>query len=325
MYPARRPPAEPADIVLSTEADRSAWVSLDVMSTMRAALPSLRPSERRIAKYILADPASAIDLTITELAERCDTSIASVARLCQSLGIAGYSDFRLALASSIGRQEVALDRFGVTEGDILTTDDAATVVAKLAFHEARAIEATAASLDLEVLDRLAAAIAKAPRIDIYGSASSSLSAADLQQKLHRIGLVSYNWSDIHLALTSAAVLTEGCVAIGFSHSGLTVETAEALATASAAGATTALVTNFPGSPIAGSVDHLLITNASETRYRPGAMSGRIAQLAVIDFLFVRVAQRVSNHAVRALEATFNVVQAHRLDYRTKRSRNPSTG
>lgn len=294
----------------------------DVIDAMRNAMPSLRPSERRIATFILSDPASAVDLTITELAERCDTSIASVARLCQSVGFGGYSDFRIGLASSLGRQKVALDRFGVAEADIRVSDAAAEVVAKLAFHEARAIEATAESLDLDALDQLAVAISAAPRIDIYGSASSSLSGADLQQKLHRIGLISYCWSDVHLALTSAAVLTEGSVAIGFSHSGLTVETAEALAAAKSAGATTALVTNFPDSPIARGVDHLLVTNATETRFRPGAMSGRIAQLAVVDFLFVRVAQMVSQRAVRPLEATFNAVQAHRLDYRKKRRREP---
>lgn len=291
------------------------------MRDLRASLPSLRPSERRVADLVLADPVAAVDLTITELAERCDTSVASVVRFCRTLGYSGYSDFRLTLASSVGREQVSLGRFGVSDSDISATDDAESVVAKLAFHEAHDIETTAAGLDLAVLDAVASAIVTAPRTDIYGSASSGLTAADLQQKLHRIGLISYHWTDVHLALTSAAVLTPGCVAIGFSHSGRTIETADGLASARERGATTVLVTNFPGSPVAQQVDYVLATSATETRYRPGAMSGRIAQLAVVDFLFVRIAQQMSGRATEPLELTFDAVQTHRLkNAKAKRSR-----
>lgn len=291
----------------------------DLMRDLRASLPALRPSERRIAEYVAADPTAAVDLTITELAQRCDTSVASVVRFCRSLGYSGYSDFRLALASSVGREQLSLSNFGVSDSDISANDDAAAVVAKIAYHEARAIEATANGIDLATLDTVADLMVAARRIDIYGVASSAIAAADLQQKLHRIGLVSYAWSDVHLALTSAAVLDQDCVAIGFSHSGLTLEVADSLAAARGRGASTVLVTNFPGSPIAAEAEHVLTTSATETRYRPGAMSGRITQLAVIDFLFVLIAQRLSDRAAEPLQLTYDAVQAHRLRYGRRRS------
>lgn len=289
-------------------------MSDDVMQELRAAVPALRPSERRVAELVLQDPARVVSLSITDLAELCDTSVASVVRFCRSMGYTGYAEFRRELASSVGREQVSLGRFGVSDSDIAADDDASAVIAKIAFHEARAIEATAAAIDATVLDAIADAIVKAPRVDIYGVASSGIAAVDLQQKLHRIGMVAFAWSDVHLALTSAAVLTPGCVAIGFSHSGLTVEVADSLAAARDSGATTALVTNFPSSPIAQDVDHVLTTSASETRYRPGAMSGRITQLAVIDFLFVRIAQQLSGRAAEPLQLTYDAVQTHRLNY-----------
>lgn len=295
-------------------------MSDDVMRDLRAALPALRPSERRVAEFVLSDPGKAVSLSITDLAERCQTSVASVVRCCRSLGFSGYAEFRRELASSVGREQVTLGRFGVSDSDISADDDVQSVVAKIAFHEARAIEATASALDLESLDAVAEAIVAAPRIDIYGVASSGLAALDLQQKLHRIGMVSFAWTDVHLALTSAAVLTPGCVAIGFSHSGLTVEVADGLAAARARGATTVLVTNFPASPIAAEADHVLATSATETLYRPGAMSGRVTQLAVIDFLFVRIAQRLSGRTAEPLQLTYDAVQAHRLTYRHRGSR-----
>jgi DNA-binding MurR/RpiR family transcriptional regulator len=44
------------------------------------------------------------------------------------------------------------------------------------------------------------------------------------------------------------------------------------------------------------------------------MSGRITQLAVIDFLFVRIAQRFSERAAGPLQLTYDAVQTHRLNY-----------
>ncbi len=72
------------------------------------------------------------------------------------------------------------------------------------------------------------------------------------------------------------------------------------------------VTNFPASLIAEQADHVLVTSASETRYRPGAMSSRIAQLAVVDFLFVRLVQRLHGRTLPPLQLTYDAVQTHRL-------------
>lgn len=290
----------------------------DLMGQLRQSLPSLRPSERRVAEFVFADPSSVIELTVTALAARSSTSAATVVRFCRAAGYAGYGEFRIELAASIGREQVSLDRFGVSDSDISSSDSARDTVAKIAYHEARAIESTAEAIDLVTLDTVADAVVAAPRTDLYGVASSGLSASDFQQKLHRIGLVSYCWSDIHLALTSASVLTPGCVAIGFSHSGLTMETADALTAARRVGAITVAITNFPDSPLAHSVDYVLTTSTRETRYRPGAMSSRIAQLAVIDFLFVRIAQQTYAHMTPSLQLTYDAVQAHRLNYGRRR-------
>jgi DNA-binding MurR/RpiR family transcriptional regulator len=287
-------------------------VSLDVLARISQAEPSLRPSERRVARAILADPASIIDLSISELAERCATSVTTVVRFCQAVGSTGYSELRIELASTWGREESSLERFGVSDAEIEPDDDARDVLAKIAYHEAHAIESTAASIDVDTLDTVATAILEADRIEVFGVASSGLAALDFQQKLHRIGLVAFAHSDVHLALTSAALLTGRSVSIGFSHSGLTNEVADTLTVARKAGATTVAVTNFVNSPITQHADHVLLTSARETRYRPGAMSSRIAQLAVVDFLFVRIVQSRYGSVLPSLQLTYDAVQAHRL-------------
>ena len=147
------------------------------------------------------------------------------------------------------------------------------------------------------------------RVDIYGIGASALVGSDLHQKLHRIGMVSFAWSDPHLALTAAAVLTPGDVAVGISHTGTTIDTVDALRVARARGATTIAITNFEGSPLVAEADLTLLTAARETTFRSGAMSSRIAQLALIDCLFAGVAQRSYAQAIAALEDTYAVVRS----------------
>jgi DNA-binding MurR/RpiR family transcriptional regulator len=290
----------------------------DVLSTVRQTLPRLSSSEARVAQAIIADPSIVVDLTITDLARRCGTSLSTVARFCQTLGYTGYREFRMEVASAISREAAERGRFGLADSDISPDDSAAEVVAKIAFHEVLAIEQTAQELDVEVLDRVVDAIVAAGHVDLYGFGASGLTAQDLQQKLSRIGISASCSVDVHLALVSAALRTAGDVAIGVSHSGLTTETIQALTVARDAGATTVALTNSPDSPITEVADAVLTTQARESTYRMGAMSSRIAQLALVDFLFVRVAQRRHEEVAAPLRRTFEVTATHKVDGRRRR-------
>ena len=66
----------------------------------------------------------------------------------------------------------------------------------------------------------------------------------------------------------------------------------------------------------------LTTAARETTFRSGAMASRIAQLTVIDCLFIGVAQHHVDTAKTALEATYEAVSGHRLGARPDGRRRP---
>lgn len=291
----------------------------DTSVRIRALLPSLAPAERRVADRVLGDPASVAASTITALAQDCGTSETTVIRFCRAVGFTGYPALRLALAAEGGRQGLGDDDDSRDlAGDIVADDDLDKVVAKIAFADARAVEETAHQLDLRELHAVIEALVPAPRVDVYGVGASGFVALDLQQKLHRIGRVSFAWPDPHMALTSAALLTAGDVAVAISHSGATQDTVDALATARRSGATTVAVTNFPRSPLAALADHVLTTAARETTFRSGATASRLAQLTVIDCVFVGVAQRTYETSQRALELTHAAVRDRRIDRRGNR-------
>ncbi|MFD4644164.1 MurR/RpiR family transcriptional regulator [Lentzea sp. NPDC058436] len=287
---------------------------------IRSLLPGLARAEQRVAKVVLENPGTVAHRSITEVAEQAGTSETTVTRFCKAIGVGGYPELRIALAADTARSQARANHD--MGGDIGPGDDLKQVVGKVAFADARAVEETAEQLDVESLDKVVQAVAGARRVDVYGFGASAFVAFDLQQKLHRIGLTCFAWNDTHIALTSAAVLTEADVAVGISHTGSTAETVEALRVARETGATTVALTNFPRSPITEVSDHVLTTAARETTFRSGAMASRIAQLTVIDCLFIGVAQHHVDTAKTALEATYEAVSGHRLGARPDGRRRP---
>ncbi|GAB3494204.1 MurR/RpiR family transcriptional regulator [Flexivirga lutea] len=280
----------------------------DVLVRMRSALPQLQPAEHRVADVVLRDPAGAAHLSITELAQRADTSVATVARFSHSVGFGGYPQLRLALAGAAARESALGATTREPPADLNEAHTTEDIVAGIVHHEVRALQETAEHLDLAALDAAVAAVAQAARVEIFGVQASGLVATDLQYKLIRAGRVAFCWTEFHAAMTSAVLLGEGDVAIGISHSGSTQDVVETLAAAQHSGATTIAITNYSGSPIVKYADIVLTTAARETAFRSGALASRTAQLAVVDFLFVGVARTSLEATTEALSRTHEAVR-----------------
>lgn len=276
---------------------------MSIQSTIESVSGSLSPSLARIASAIRANPSIVLDSTINELAEHCDTSVASVVRFCRSIGLSGYAQLRMQLATEIGKER---QQFGgaISVGtDIGESDSLAEIAAKIASLEILAIEESLSSLDIAALDQAVTLIDTAERILLYGLGASQFIAADLGHKLLRIGRPAFVLDDPHEARSSAALPIPGTVAIGFSHRGETTETIDFLQIAKQSGAPTIGLTNAADSRFARTADCVLLTVTREPAFRAGATVSRIAQLAVVDCVFTGVAQRRYGDTVEALRRT----------------------
>lgn len=282
----------------------------DPIAALRIDPSGLSAAETRLVDRISHDPTIVVDLTITELASLCETSPATVARFAQRLGFSGYRQFRLELAQALSREQATREQFGLDDDDVLAEDSAESVAAKIAYQEMRAINLTAHSLQPKAIDDVATLINQARRTDIFAIGASALAALDLQLKMTRIGLDAWHAADLHMSLLQATQRGPGDVAIGISHSGTTAEVIEPLQIARDAGATTVVITNVPDSPITHHADRLLITKARESPFRIGAMSSRIAQLAVIDIVFTRIVQARGDAARDVLRRTREAIERH---------------
>jgi DNA-binding MurR/RpiR family transcriptional regulator len=283
----------------------------DLLVTLRGIKTNLVPSKRRVAELIVRDPAGAARLTISDIASAAQTSETTVLRLCRELGLRGYRELRVALAAEAGREHERARSRGVG-ADIDRGDDLDAIIDTITYNDEQAIADTARTIDRAALAEAVRLTATSRRVDIVGVGASAVIALDLQQKLHRIGLVCFTWHDAHAALTAAAILGPDDVMIAVSHSGATIDTIDVVREAARHRVRTIALTGARHSPLAVAADVALVTADRETTFRSGATASRIAALSVVDVLFVAVAQLRYDQAVAALDATRRAVADRRL-------------
>ena len=265
----------------------------------------------RIAEVVSEHPAAPVELTITELAERAGTSPATVTRFCRALGFDGYTQFRVGVASEIGRGGADESWQADIGQEFGAEDEAGKVLQTLLALHIDNLESTASHLDLDVVLRVADAIAASRHVDIYGVGGSGVIAREFQARMYRIGVNAHSWSDVHEGLTSAVMQDGSSVAIGISSTGRTEETVQMLSQARSAGAFTVAITHDTDSWLAGLADVSLATAEPTPYLRPDDLSVKHSQLLVLDLLYLLVAQQTFGVATTHLAASAMAVSGHR--------------
>jgi len=279
---------------------------LGIQSTIEASAGKFTPAMERVAAVIREQPKIVLEQTISELAATCGTSVASIVRFCRTLGLTGYSQLRMSLATELGKEAAQFGSDLMLGAEIAQSDTLQEMASKVASLEILAIDETVSGLDYGALERVVAAVDRADRILLFGIGASQFVAQDLHHKLFRIGRNAFLLADPHEAWTAALLSPPGTVALAFSHSGTTADTVRYIEIARQSGALTVALTGSPDSPLAKAADEQLVSRARESRLRAGAMVSRIAQLAIVDCLFLGVASQRYEQTVDALRRTRDV-------------------
>ncbi|MFF0791881.1 MurR/RpiR family transcriptional regulator [Streptomyces spiralis] len=281
-----------------------------IVGRIRALLPDLPEAQRTTAALILDDPAAAARMTILDLADACKVSTGSITRFCRTLALPGYSALRLALASDTGRSEQETWQANIGR-DISEKDDIRLVASAISAGVRHAVGATLAAIDLDAVEQAASAIARAPRVEICGAGGSGSMGAEFQQRVYRIGVPAWSWSDTQVALTGAALLGPDDVLLALSHSGRTREVTDLAAEAASRGATTVAVVGDLDSPLARRVDLVLATTVPDDGPGHHTVLSRHAQMAVLDLLYIAIAQRTYDQSTEAMAATSEAVRPYK--------------
>jgi RpiR family transcriptional regulator, repressor of rpiB and als operon len=276
-----------------------------VGAQIRMRLPSLTPLEGKVATDILARKDIDEATPLRTVAEGSGVSEAMVVKVAKKLGFAGFRDFRQGLIDYYNSDTAAL------HSEISPQDTAGQIVQKVFRTAMQALEETFAILDLEAFERAADYLHRARQRDFYGLGGSAQIARDVSHKFLRIGIRTSVFDDAHMMVMSAALLGPDDIAIAFSHSGSTTAVIEAVELARRNGARTIAVTNYADSPLAKIVDVVLCSTAQNNPLLGENATARIAQLNLLDALFVAVAQRDRAAADQNLARTMRAVQAKR--------------
>jgi RpiR family carbohydrate utilization transcriptional regulator len=279
-----------------------------MLSRIRVRLDSLNPAERRVADMVLDQPGQVVHMPIAEVAALADVSEGTVVRFCDSVGCRGYQALKLALAADLAQPTMMLQE-DITPAD---ASDPALVAQKVFASDMVALQDTLKLLDPPALTRAVKAIEAASELAFFGVGSSHAVAYDAAGRFLRIGMRAHAEADAHFQLVIASLLPSSAVAIAISHSGVSREPVECLALARGRRATTIAVTARHPSPLTEHADIVLLTMSTETRYREEAMASRIAQLSLLDSLYVTVAIRRPDSSLDALRETSDALAAHRV-------------
>lgn len=276
-----------------------------VGAQIRMRLPSLTPLEGKVAADILARKDITTETPLKHVAEGSGVSEAMVVKVAKKLGFGGFREFRQGLIDYYAQDSAMM------HSEISSSDTSGEIVQKVFRTAMQALEETFAILDLEAFDRAGDFISRARHRDFYGLGGSAQIARDISHKFLRIGIRSAVFDDAHMMMMSAALLGPDDVAIAFSHSGTTSAVLEAIELARRNGARTIAITNYPDSPVARAVDVVLCSTAQNSPLLGENATARIAQLNLLDALFVAVAQRDRAAAEANLSRTMRAVQAKR--------------
>ncbi|MEG0823547.1 MAG: MurR/RpiR family transcriptional regulator [Erysipelotrichaceae bacterium] len=269
---------------------------------IRESMNAYTETEKRLANYIINNPTEILHDSAEQCGKRVNTSAAAVVRFAKKIGYKGFTDMKLELARSKQSESLNFDEF-------IKEEDSFEIVMKKAYSSnIKTIEQTYHLLNSTDLKLAVEWLLKANRIFIFGVGASGVVCLDIMQKLARIGRSVFFQSDSHIQITYAANMKPNDVAIAISYSGKTKEIITATNAAHSNGAKVIAITQLNSNNLCKIADLVMRTPSEEKELRMGAISSRIASLALTDLLYFGVAKYHFNDTKDALLNTRNTIK-----------------
>lgn len=258
-------------------------MSFDVLPRLRGYYPSLSPSEKKVADYILLNFDQVISMTLADLAHGCGVSDATAVRFCRSIGCQSFLELKLALTRAIP------DSPKLIHGDIEINDPPGEIARKVFQGSIQAIEDTMAVFDENAFHQAVNMLAKAEHILIVGVGTSSPMAHEFGNRLFRLRMKCEVETDSYLQLMKAALLTECDVMVVISQTGGSIDPVRTASEAKIRKCPIICITGNGLSKVAELSDVVLLSVSHETR--PETIASRVAQHTLIQALYVALAMR----------------------------------
>jgi RpiR family carbohydrate utilization transcriptional regulator len=276
-----------------------------MLTRIKAMRDSLRPSERKLADFILAAPEEVVPNTMDAIARRVGVSQPTVSRFCRALGFSGYAEFKLKLAQHLAG--------GVpyVHMDVTPEEKLPGIIGKICDRSIATMMKVRDSLPTERVEQAIEVMTRARRIEFYGAGNTGIIALDIQHKFLRLGIPTAAYSDPHIYTMSASLLDPRDVAVLISISGRTKDIIHCAEVVRTTGATLVAITHS-GSPLSRLAAIPIYADVEEDFDIYTPMSSRIAHLAIGDILAVGVALRLGPDIIDKLGRCKHLAKSRKL-------------
>jgi DNA-binding MurR/RpiR family transcriptional regulator len=276
-----------------------------IVLRIRSLLPTLTALEAGVVTGLFKKRFINERTLLKWVADEMRVSEAMVVKIAKKLGFSGFRAFRSALAE--------YNSFPTTQlhAELFANDSAGNIVQKVVQASIKALEQNLAVIEQAAIEKAAKYLSSSVFRDFYGVGGSAQVARDAAFKFLRIGVRASVFDDSQMMLMSACLLEKTDVAVAFSHCGQTAVVIDAVRQARRNGARIIAVTNCRTSILAQESDVILCPNVEESLITGENAAARIAQLNIVDALFLAVAQKSSGIAERNLRRTTSAVRGQR--------------
>ncbi|AKP68035.1 MurR/RpiR family transcriptional regulator [Companilactobacillus ginsenosidimutans] len=241
---------------------------------------NLKGTYKEIADYILENNTFDSGLTINDLAEDANVSISSISRFAKMLGYQSFQDFKLSLLTS-GEQNN-----GTLFQDITANDSYLAMTQKIFNGNISTLTATEQVLTEDQLKAATDIIDSCQSIGFFGIGASGIVAQDGFHKFLRSDKKPYFTMDFHMQLMMATKMTDQDCAVVISHSGENQDTLQIVSELRKNHVKIIGITSYGNSTLTNLVDVCLLSISDETKYQNEALHAIIAQISLVDTLFM---------------------------------------
>ena len=178
--------------------------------------------------------------------------------------------------------------------DVRHGDSYEVIAGKMFRNIAEGLQDTITLLNFSDVDAAVQMLIHANRIVVYGFGNSATVCRDMETRFLRFGKPVQAYSDGHLQVTSAALLTSQDVVVAISHTGGSIDLLHSVDVAKKSGAKVIGITSYVNSALVKRVDIMLHGMGREIKYQSESVASRLIHMAIVDLLYMGVAMQSTN-------------------------------
>lgn len=263
--------------------------SQSVLDCITILYDQLFDAEKKIAKFILNNPKKVVDMTVSELAEISDVSIASVSRFCRKVGLKGFAQLKISLAQEL----VDTHKSGEISNDI-SVDNIPQSLQNILANKITELKQTVNLINTDEFREILEGIRDSSRVQVIAVGNTIPVAIDAAFKFNELGIPTTAGTIWETQLSYSFTLGKGDVLIAISNSGESDKVLEAVKIANNNKAMTIGITNSPHSAIGEEVQYHITTATREKLFLDEFCFSRVSASTVIEIIFLFLTEMIEN-------------------------------